>query len=243
VGSRREEPPTVKEDGRETHPGWGVIGAYRTTTSGGPHGGATLFDSDLSHSNYIVVRLHRAERERSLNRDWIHEDGRQSIVEIAMSEAQWASFVSSMNTTGVPCTIHWTEKDGPIPGFPHEPRLRESIDEVQKASTKALAEITQAEQAVAEAFERNAGKKEMRSLLSTLHYAIRNAPSNMTFAASSLTEHAENVVQRARADVEAMVLRQATAMGIEPGDLQMPQLGAGGQEKGPVDLSEADPRD
>jgi hypothetical protein len=54
-------------------------------------------------------------------------------------------------------------------------------------------------------------------------------PANMTFAAKSLSEHAENVVQRARADVEAMVLAKAAQLGLEPGDLgvSLPQLSAG----------------
>lgn len=44
-------------------------------------------------------------------------------------------------------------------------------------------------------------------------------PSNISFAAQSLTEHAENVVQRAKADIEAMVVARAKQLGLDPSDL------------------------
>lgn len=51
---------------------------------------------------------------------------------------------------------------------------------------------------------------------------------NVAFAARSLNEHAENVVQRARADIEAMVLSKATQLGLDPADLgTVPQLETG----------------
>jgi hypothetical protein len=212
---REEQAPTVREDGRESHPAWGLIGAYRVT------GSARLFDSDINHHHFIVVRLSRATRDRKLGRDWIHPENEADIAEIAMSEAQWASFVSSMNSgSGVPCTLERTEVDGIIPSFPSEPRLAESMKEVRNASAKALEEIREAQEAVDEAFERGAGKKEMRSLLQNLKFRVRNGPANMNFAAESLTEHAENVVQRARADIEAMVVQQAQAVGIEPSEIK-----------------------
>lgn len=41
----------------------------------------------------------------------------------------------------------------------------------------------------------------------------------MSYAAKSLSEHAENVVQRARADIEAMVVSKAEQLGIDPGEV------------------------
>jgi hypothetical protein len=56
---------------------------------------------------------------------------------------------------------------------------------------------------------------------------IDNAPSNMEYAAVSLSEHAENVVQKARHDIEAMVVNKAQQLGIDPAELTMPELEAG----------------
>jgi hypothetical protein len=200
-------PPTKRDDGTETHPAWGMIGASRVT-SGPP--GAALFDSDIRHQHYVAVRISTARRKRDLSRDWITQD--KEFVEVEMSIAQWAEFVSSMNVgNGVPCTIRRREGDWDIPGVEYAPRLQESITEVRGAAEKAFSKVK-------EAFEAYEQKKNAANLR-TLKYAIENAPSNVAFAGKSLTEHAENVGRKMRADIEAMVIAKAEQLGIEPGDL------------------------
>lgn len=215
----KTEKPTTTESGGEAHPAWGLIGASRVSSS---PPGATLFDSDIHHQHYVVVRLKRARRTRNLHRDWKHGD--EQIVEVAMSEAQWASFVSTMNAgDGVPCTIErvgWED----MPGIEDEPRLAASIDEVSQAATKAIDEIRTAFDVY------NEGKTAAN--LRSLESAIKNAPNNMGFAAQSLSEHAENVVQRARADIEAIVASKAEQLGIETGDIARTRLLGEGDDPG-----------
>lgn len=205
--ARREPiPPTRDEEGTESHPAWGMIGASRVSSTPG----AALFDSDLLHGHYVIVRLQRADRTRNLLHDFLFGGRRDRIVEIAMSEAQWASFVSTMNSgEGVPCTIQSVGNDL-MPEVPHEPRLAVSMKEVEGAATKAISEIKER----FATYEEHHTKANLRSLAA----AIANAPANMTFAASSLTEHVENVVQRARADIEAMVSSRAKQLGIDPAE-------------------------
>lgn len=200
-------PPTKGEDGDERHPAWGMIGASRVQV--GPPG-ATLFDSDIRHGHTIIIRLGMASRRRDLNRDWLHRE--DEFLEVELSEAQWASFVSAMNTgNGVPCTIRRREGEINVPGVSYEPRLQESMDETRGAAEKAFEEVQAA-------FEQYEAKKNAANL-QRLKYAIKNAPSNIAFAGESLVEHAENVVQKARADVEAMVVSKAAQLGLDPGDL------------------------
>lgn len=205
------------ETGEERHPAWGLVGIHRVST--GPEG-ADLFDSDVQHRESMVLTLREAYRKRDLGHDYIGSDGRVPIVEIQMSLAQWASFISSPNSgDGVPCTIRARESDPLVPGVPHDPRLAESIDEVRGAADKAFG-------AVQEAFDAYAEKKTAANLR-TLKAAIANAPGNVEFAGKTLTKHAENVVQRARADVEAMVNAAAAQRGLDPGDLGAPQIEEG----------------
>jgi hypothetical protein len=215
--SRREVvAQTVDEHGDEQHPAFGMIGASRVSNSG--HG-STLFDSDIRHQHTVIVRIATATRKRDLNHDWLHR--KREFVEVEMSEAQWASFVFSMNSgTGVPCTIRQREDERLVPGLNYEPRLAESMDEVHAAGERALAGIR-------EAFE-VAAEKPTKANMRHLGAVIGNAVPNMEFAATSLGEHAENVVQRARADIEAMVLAKAQHLGLSPGDLgETPQLPSG----------------
>lgn len=208
---RDTEPPSRGDDGYETHPAWGLIGASRVSAGGT---GYALFDSDILHHHFVVVRLRRAIRKRDLGHDYKH--GEDEIVQIAMSEAQWASFVSTMNVgDGVPCTIESVEKER-LPGVEYEPRLAVSMDEVGRAAEKAIEQI----QTAFDAYQEHKSVANRKALES----AIRNAPANMSFAAKTLSEHAENVVQRARADIEAIVTAKADQLGIDAGDVPTQRL-------------------
>ena len=187
--------------GDETHPAFGMIGASRVS------GRAVLFDSDVEHDHFVILRVSRATRKRDLHRDWI-PGGRKELNEVAMSEAQWASMVSSMNTSGVPCTIQYTEKDGTVPGLDFESRLDLTHREVRDKTREALAEVLEAFEAVKE--------KPTKANIRDLEIRMANLPGSMQFAAKSLTEHAENVVQKSRADIEAFVINKARQVGLDP---------------------------
>lgn len=191
----------------ETHPSWILI-RFNTVSHGPP--GADLFDSEISHQHTIQLTITRCERRRHLNRDWFHAT--ETILEARMSANQFGAIVSSFGKgTGVPATLEYL--DGvQMPSAPVERRLDESHREVKDAGKTALAKVQAAEAALAEAYERKAGRKELTPLFRDLHFAIRNAPANMEFAAESLTEHVEKVVTKARGDIEGMVLN-AIAMG------------------------------
>lgn len=219
MSQREITEPTQNEYDGETHPSWGMIGASRVSHGGR---GSSLFDSDIRHQHTVTVRVSTASRRRDLNRDWLQD--RQKFVEVEMSEAQWASFVSSMNAgSGVPCTIRRREDDYLVPQAPYEPRLQHSMDEVRNAANKAAEHVR-------EAFETYTEKKTAANLR-TLQYAIENMPANIAFAAESLSEHTENVVQRARADIEAMIVSKAQQIGLEPADLGGMALLTGSNEE------------
>lgn len=204
-------PIRIDEDGDETHESWVTIAASKLS------GGTRLFDSEITHQHWVRVRVQRATRKRKLNHDWIHAS-LQTLIEVDMSEAQWGAFVSSFGSgNGVPATLTRLANEA-VPSAPFESRLNESHREVREAGARALAEVKDAHAALQEAFDRGAGKKEMRSLLAALGNRLGNAPHNMEFAAKSLTEHVENVVTKARFDIEAAAL----AVQIDP------ELAAGG---------------
>lgn len=191
------------ERGDEVHPAFGMIQANRV--SQGPTG-AVLFDSDVQHHHYVTLKIMGATRKRDLHRDWIHESGQ--YIEVAMSEAQWAGLISSMNTTGTPCTLRWLRGEGQVPGLSMGSRLDKSHEEVRTAADDAMAKVKEAR----DTYEAHKTAKNLRDL----HYAIENLPSTLEFAAKSLSEHAETVVQKTRADMEAMVYAAAEQAGVAP---------------------------
>jgi hypothetical protein len=210
--NRETENPTTNAHGDEIHPAFAMIRAARISVSGGRDGGAVLFDSDLVHNETVRITLETATRKRNGNHDYIH--GGKQLMEVEMSMAQWAAFVSSMNTSGVPATLRWTQQDGEVPGLPYAPRLAVSMAEVKDATTKAMAKIRAARDAYEAAVESKAGAKVIKEARRNLHYAIENADKNMDFAASSLHRYTEDVVTKAKADIEAAVSAHADKLGL-----------------------------
>lgn len=202
--------PTVDEYGAEHHPSWLMIRAGR------PHAtpGQPMFDSDIRHSEYVTITIEGARRTREIKRDRIMGDS-TTLMEIRMSMAQWGAFVSSFGSSGVPATLSYTKDGGYTPRFPDESRLAETLKDVASATAEGIEEVREAFDKVMSALEASSGKKEMRSLMNTLSHRIGNLPANMKYAAATLTEHTENVVTKARFDIEAMVARHAEHLGLD----------------------------
>lgn len=211
---RQIEPTSLNERGDEVHPAFAQIHASRVSSTPGQ----VLFDSDIKHGHTVRLTINRAVRKRDLNQDWIY--GGKELIEVEMSEAQWASFVSSMNTSGVPCTLRATEDDWNVPGLTYEPRLAQSMAEVKGAADKMMAKIKIARDVYERALSEKAPAKVRNEALRALHFAIENADKNLAFAAKSLAEHSENVVQKARADIETMVTQKAAQLGLTGGEAQ-----------------------
>lgn len=206
-------PSTTDERGSEVHPAFGSIRVNRITSTPG----SVLFDSDIPHGHFVRLTIGRMTRGRGLHRDWLNETG-SPLVEVDMSEAQWGAFVSSFGRgSGVPCTIRSTESEQNVPGLIPESRLAISAEETRQAAEEALADVQTAFDAL-DSLDPKAGIKARREAMHRLRVALSNAPRNIEFAAQSLTEHTEKVVTKARADVEAMVVRHAERIGLDPSD-------------------------
>lgn len=196
--SRETTEIVIDEYGDESHESWIRVTASKISSTG-----TRLFDSEITHSRFVRVSVHRCTRKRDLNRDWLHNT--KLLCEFDMSEAQWGAFVSSFGDGGgVPATLTWL--NGHVPSAPFESRLDESHREVREAADRSLEEIQAAYNDLVIAFNENHGKKAVRERIASLGARIGHAPSNMEFAAKSLTEHVENVVTKAKADIEGMVL-------------------------------------
>jgi hypothetical protein len=223
----RPEPTEIRIDerGDENHESWLLIRANHVT---GPLG-AWLFDSEIPHQRYIVVTITRCSRKRDLNHDWLHNG--KVLLEMSMSQAQWGAFVSSFGQgTGVPATLTYLLDEGHVPQAPAESRFDKSHAEVRESGAKAIDEIQQAYDRLKQEFE-TGGKRSQREALRSLGFAIQNGPANMEFAAESLTEHVEQVVAKARADVEGMVLA-AVEQGTLTERVDPFALGSGDKEAG-----------
>lgn len=192
---------TTDENGDESHPAFGLASIHRIRATPGE----VLFQSDVRHSEYIEVTLSEATRHRELKHDWVFP--RKVLVKFAMSMSQFASFVASGGDSGVPVTIEYDHGDRP--GLTMESRLALTAAEVKTSAHAAFERIKVREAEYEAALSNKAPAAERKKALANLKYAIANAASNVDYAAKRLTEHAEDVVEKSRADIEAMAIAAA----------------------------------
>lgn len=214
-------PTIIKEDPvhgvTEKHPAFGQISVSRVHSGGGT--GRHLYDSDVGHREFISLRIEQGQRTRAISHDYHH--GTEIIAEIEMSMAQWASFVSSFNTSGVPCTIVH-RRDGnliDVEDLDDEPRLAKTMYETKNAASQAFNSITTEVKELDRLIAEKASVREIRESLRTLKFRIQNATPNVDYATRTLAEHAEGVIQKARADIESMVAQHVEHLGLEAGSV------------------------
>ncbi len=201
--------PTVDERGDEHHPAFATISAIR-----GTGGGRVLFDSDILHQHTMKVTIQPATRQRDLQHDWIHGT-LTPYIEVEMSEAQWASFISTPNSgSGQPCTVRYRDGEE-VPGLSYDPRLALNMAETRQAAEEAFQSIQEAFQRLEEAISTKAPTKERNEALRSLKYTIQNAVPNVDYAGKKLVEQTEEVVQMAKYDIEAYVTAKALQLGVD----------------------------
>lgn len=212
-------PPDTTAQGDEVHPSYGVVNLSRVTAQPG----VRLFDSSIPHTEFVSMSISGATRQRSLHHDWIFSDHAPKIV-VEMTMTQWGALVSSFGQgSGTPVTLRRVNGED-IPYAPNPSRLAETAREVAEAAEHSTSEVRTAVQAVVEAFENKAGRRELGALINNLHHTADNLPRNMKYAANTLTRHAEDVVSKANADIEAARQFGSTPL---PAGTPVPELEAG----------------
>lgn len=206
-----EEPVTVphgeawREETKTTHPAFAQISASRVSGRG------ILYASDFDHQHYITLRISRSELHRNLNRDWHFP--REELIEVAMSEAQWATFLSSMNMGGgAPCTLVHIDRV-PVPGLPKpQPRADQFKAEMHKSMEKTTQRI---DEIITRIDEMGLPKGKTQTLKEALAGLQQQISSNLPFVASQFEEHIEDTIEAAKIEVQGYVQGLAQKTGIE----------------------------
>lgn len=209
MSKRYETPVTTVDDGpmdgtTTTHPCFAQIRAARVS------GSSFLYGSDFDHNHYVTIAISRSQLKRSLSRDWYFE--RDELIGVALSEAQWATFVSSMNQgSGVPCTLQHANRER-VPQLPQAEKLKSKFDgELKERLGIVEAELAKLrEQIMASPLS---GKKK-DALISTLEGAKRNLTPNLKFVSDQFGEHMENTIEKAKIEVEAYVNSAVVRAGV-----------------------------
>lgn len=227
-----EEPVTVKrsfspgdDNTVTTHAAFGQISTSRVS------GRATLYGSDFVHQNTIRITIHRSELNRNLSHDWFFS--KEDIVEVEMSEAQWAAFVSSHNVGGgVPCTLRYVQNDH-VPFKPQlpDPDLKRTYkSEVMGTVQDSIRHLRNLETKLTEATSKYP-KKTQTDLLGEIRMAIQELNSNIPFVTDSFDKHMETSVEKAKVEVHAYVNNVLVHVGLEAVQGKVLQLESKDEER------------
>lgn len=197
---------------RTTHESFGNIQVSR------PSGHVKLFQSPHRHQHFISIQIRHTELVRDLSRDWTFSRG-LPLIEINMSEAQWANFVSSAGIgEGTSCTIV-SKTDGnyyrcePVP---ETENIRSTFEKEALADAKGAMEgMKKAMDALMELVEKGkAGKKELTEVKSMLDMAYRDGTSSFAFVMKQFENRIDTLVMEAKTEVEAYGLNTIRSIGL-----------------------------
>lgn len=202
---RTERPTRVADDGhiydyRETHPAYALIGASRVSSTPGQ----ILFGSDFRHQHYITVSIRKAALDRGISNDWIHGD-REEYIEVALSEAQWATFISTLNVgEGVPCTLEHLAMER-VPAIePIDDRRAQFNAEVESDLAESVALMREA-----------LAQAKTKAQREPIERAIARLNSSLPYVAEQFDEHAEKTLEKVKIEAEAYLTRAVTRAGLE----------------------------
>jgi hypothetical protein len=215
----------LDEETREEHPTYGLVGFSRV--SHGPKG-INLFGSSISHHTTISLRICRAEKQRSLSRDWYF--GKARLIEVSMSPTQFAEAITCMNVgDGVPCTLqNVSGKDqGECPEINQRQIFTDEIKEdVKKAMVDATALARQAREVL---LKKNPTVSDRKQVIEMLDKLEQHIISNMPFVHKQFDEAMDKTVNEAKGEVEAFFLRKIHSLGLnalQDQSTEIPQIPA-----------------
>lgn len=194
----------------EKHPSFGQLSFCRRS-----HGGETrVYGSSIGHRSTVVMTISHSEKRRDLNRTWYFPD--KTVVEIEMSQSQFAEAISSLNMGGgVPCSIRYIEGKGNIEPTPYE-NVREVFETELKEKLKKT--LGQADALLEEASgllgQKSVRKRDLAELLNKVERIKTELHCNFPFIYDSFNEQMDNTVTEAKGEIEAFTEMKLMSAGL-----------------------------
>ena len=169
-------------------------------------GARPMFGTEIKTSNPIRLEICHAKECRDLSKNWYFP--RKQIVEIEFSPIQWAEFLTSGNTSGVPCTIK--RIDGERMSEPKDTEIFNDYNEEVEEHFDKFKEIEDIVKCAIDS-KKPMGMKDLSSLLNKIH----NAMLNVDFVKDSFKEDMNEIVTKAKAEFNAYAENRIHEIGIE----------------------------
>ena len=198
----------------KTHPAFGNINICRVS------GHRKLHDSPLRHHHYIALRIQTADMDRDLNQHWHHPQ--KQVVEVLLSEAQFAQAITSLNTMGTPCTLSFYRD--PITGEVQQPVLKDEDaasdrsmfdGEIQAKVDELTKLVNSAKTDVAAALANKAVPAKAREAALGVVERLRRILADLPFIQSQFVKAMEKTESHAKTEVVALANALVHQKGLE----------------------------
>lgn len=206
---------------KQQHPSFGKITVSRV------HGSARrLFGTRVQHHETIRITVQGATLSRDLSRDWILSNG--TIIELDMSPAQWATFISSFGQgDGTPVTLIARPEGSNIIQCPPPPPFNNERLEHEQEIDDLIKEIHRErdiiEQQVAALFAaKSVTKKDLSALRNALGKFINACIHNIPFVAESYKKTLHTITEEAKIEVEAFTEQYLFNLGLQAAQTAIP---------------------
>ena len=189
-------------ENKKTHKSYGMIQFSRITSSKA----IPLFGSSIKHRDTIVLRIKEAEMVRELNKDHIFDRG--TIVEVEMSQSQFAEAITSLNNgSGVPATIKWTREDGRIEECDYEDKRQVFENEFKQTQVEQKKYYDEFSKYLENLLDdkKTLGKKDKEDIMRNLDILSGRIFSNTEFVYKQFNEQMDKTVLEAKGEIEAFM--------------------------------------
>lgn len=173
-----------------------------------------LYGAHTTSPEVITLSIHPSELIRSLGEDRYYPKNRP-IIEVMMTPNQFAEFITSSYSTGVPCTIR--QHDGErynVPAFDDERTKTEQ--EFNERFDKLGANITRLTETAQDLLQnkKSLTKADRAAILNSITNMATEVQLNMPYMASLYTEQLDKATTEAKADVTSYVESTVRALGL-----------------------------
>lgn len=206
------------DEKEDTHPSYGLVGISRVT-NGGSGGGVTLVGSPIKHQTSIRLRVWQAKHVRSLSADRFYRTESLPLLELEMSETQFARFITAPNIgDGEVCTLRYI-RTGPPQDLPSPPKMAiaETFrDELRESVAKSAEQLKALRLRVEELFsdKKTVKVKDREDILKSIKMCQQQIEANVPFVLHQLEEQLDAQVSAAKTKIDAFLQQRVRQLGI-----------------------------
>lgn len=195
----------------KAHPSYGQIVLTKPQSGRGQE----LFGSKVKHPSFIALRINEATIAEDGFSEFVF--GGKSIVEVYLSEAQWAHMVSSFGDgSGTPVTIRYRQDKGNIDSPPEAVPVidlaKKSADETKQSLVNRLRDLQTDVKKVSEG-SGPVKKSDLKKLALDFSVLASHLSSNFDFLENQVVERMEKEVAKANIEIEAIINNAVTRLG------------------------------